>query len=118
MKKSDNINKMEFRKERMASLIKDIASSFLKLKGESGILISATRVGISRDFKNVTVFISVFPENKGDYVLDILKDKNWELRNYAKKQLKIKFLPQFKFEMDKEEKARQRMEKVLNEQDE
>ncbi len=108
---------MEFRKERMASLVKDIASSFLKSKGESGILISATRVGISRDFKNVTVFVSVFPENKEDDVLNSLKDKCWELRNYAKKQLKMKFLPQFKFEIDKEEKARQRMEKILNEED-
>ncbi len=117
MRKSDNINTMEFRKERMASLIKDIASSFLKLKGGSGVLISATRVGISRDFKNVTVFVSVFPEDKESDVINALKNKNWELKNYTKKQLKMKFLPQFKFEIDKEEKARQRMEKILNEEE-
>ena len=100
----------------MASLIKDIVSSFLKSKSGFGVLISVTRIKISRDFKNVTVFISIFPEDEESNVLNSLKNKGRELRNFAKKQLKTKFLPQFKFEVDEEEKARQRMEKIMIEE--
>ncbi|NOY35359.1 MAG: ribosome-binding factor A [bacterium] len=108
---------MEFRKERMTALVKDVAASFLKSKSKPGILISATRVDMSKDFKNATVFVTVFPEKAEEEVLGDLLGKGWELRNYAKGRLKIKFLPSFRFELDKGEKARQRMQVILNEEE-
>lgn len=111
------MDKMEFRKERMTALVKDVAASFLKSKSEPGILISATRVEMSRDFKNATIFVTVFPEDTEDAVIGGLREKDWELRNYAKSRLKIKFLPSFRIEPDKGEKMRQRLQTILNEKE-
>lgn len=106
---------MPFRKEKINSLLKKVVSSFLRTSAPSGILITVTRVEISRGLRYAKIFLNIFPEEKEDYILKLLENKAGELRNYAKPRLKMKFLPQFEIEIDKGEKARQRMEEILAE---
>lgn len=104
---------MPFRKEKIISLLEKIVSSFVKSKVESGTIVSITGIEISNDLRKVKILISIFPENKEKETFNSLKDKEKDLRNYAKTRLKMKFLPSFEIEMDKGEKNRQRLEEIL-----
>ena len=105
---------MAFRKEKINSLLKNIVGSFLKTNIIPGTLVTITQVEISRGLRYAKIFLNIFPEEKEDYVLKLLKNKAGELRNYVKPRLKMKFLTHFEIEIDKGEKARQRMEEVLS----
>ena len=104
---------MTLRQEKINSLLQEIASSFIKSRIESSSLITVMRTQISLDLKSAKIFISIMPENKEKEVIDILKKKNNDFKNYCKSQLKIKFLPSFNFEIDTGEKNRARIDELL-----
>ncbi len=106
---------MAFRQEKIASLIGKIAASFIKSRIGPGTVVSVTGVDVSNDLKKARVLISVFPENEEEEIFASLKKKEKELRDYAKPRLKMKFLPSFEIEMDRGERNRQRLEKIMNE---
>ena len=100
------------RQEKVNSLFKRLASSFFA-KEKTGSIITVTRIASSKNLKSVKIFISVFPESKEKEVLGILKGKTGELRRYICSQIKMKFLPFFEIAIDNEEKAKQKIDKIL-----
>lgn len=100
------------RLEKVNSLLRQLAASYLA-KEINGVLITVTRVETSKDLKSAKIFISIFPESKEKEVFKNLKGKVDELRKYIGSQIKMKFLPQLSFEIDKAEKSRQKIEEIL-----
>ncbi len=100
------------RVERINSLLRNLAASFLK-KEIKETIVTVIRIGATNDLKSAKIFISIFPENKENETLDFLKTKTGELRKFIGSQIKMKFLPHLEFEIDKGEKARQKIEKIL-----
>lgn len=100
------------RVEKINSLLRNLAASFFKKEmGEA--IVTITRLEASKDLKSAKIFISIFPENKENEMLDFLKTETGELRKYIGSQIKMKFLPYLELEMDKGERARQKIENIL-----
>ncbi len=100
------------RQEKVNSLFERLASSFFA-KEKTGSIITVTRIVSSKDLKSIKIFISIFPENREKGVLGLLKGKAGELRRHIGSQIKMKFLPFFEITIDDEEKARQKIDKIL-----
>lgn len=75
-------------------------------------LITATNIVISPNGKTGLVLISVIPEHKEKAALDFLKRQEREFTRFLKNNIKTAFVPHFKFEIDKGEKNRQRIEEI------
>lgn len=104
---------MTLRQEKVNSLLKNLAASFLSRETISAI-VSIIRIETSKDLKSAKLFISIFPETKEKEVLDLMNEKKNDLRKYIGSQIRMKFLPTFEFEIDKGEKSRKRIEELLN----
>ena len=102
------------RKKRVEEQIAQIAAEFFKKEASRSALLTVTRASISRDFKNATIYFTVFPENKENAALKFAKRHGSELREFAKKQLSLKTIPFFNFEIDKGEKNFYKIIEKLN----
>lgn len=102
---------MGLRQEKVASLIRDIASSFLKDKIEKGSVLTITKVEISPDLKSSVIFVAIFPEKNEEKIVAKIDAK--ELRQFARKYMKLKFLPHFEIKIDEGEKKRGRIDELL-----
>jgi ribosome-binding factor A len=102
------------RQEKISSAIKRLAGEFLTTYHNEGVIITPIKADISRNLDRSTIFITVFPEDKEKEILKFLKRKRSDFRNYVKKNIKIKSVPMFDFEIDLGEKNRQKIEKLSN----
>ena len=104
------------RKGRTASLLKEIVSSFIKLKINLEAIVTVMRVEMTTDLRLAKVFISVFPGEKEREFLAALKRKDREFKNFMKDKIKVRILPSVTFEADKSWKLEQRIKELLNKQ--
>ena len=100
------------RQEKVNSLLKNLSADFLKKNADNSI-ITITRLETSKDLKTAKIFISIFPESKETETIKFLKSRIGELREFVGSKIKMKFLPHLEFEIDKGEKERQKIEKLL-----
>ncbi|MFR9650059.1 MAG: 30S ribosome-binding factor RbfA [Rikenellaceae bacterium] len=83
---------------------KDIAEILQRDLAEllKGILTTVTIVRISPDLSYAKIYISIFPFDKNEAVLQLLKDNNWRIRkalgSRTKNQLRI--VPELEFFLD------------------
>ncbi|HNW71796.1 MAG TPA: ribosome-binding factor A [Candidatus Paceibacterota bacterium] len=101
------------RTEKVANLIKELSANFLERENNRTSLITVTSCNISHDLKNATIFITVLPDEKEHDALDFAKRKRKELRDFLKKNMKIKIIPFLDIEIDKGEKNRQKIDELL-----
>jgi ribosome-binding factor A len=100
------------RPEKINSLLRQLVSSFLvKEKGQA--MVTVTRLETSKDLKSAKIFVSIFPESQETEMIKLLKSRTGELREFIGSKIKMKFLPHLEFEIDKGEKERQKIEKLL-----
>jgi ribosome-binding factor A len=101
------------RHDRVASLIKEIVATFIQGEANTDPLITVTRVTLSPNYKNATVFITTLPEGKEREALIFLKRSGGALRAYVKKNSSLKFIPFLEFDLDVGERHRQHMDEVV-----
>ncbi len=71
------------RQHKVSRLIQKDMAEMLQLFAKNwlpGVLLSVTSVRVSPDFALAKVFVSVFPSDKSDAVLEMLNKKNKEIR--------------------------------------
>jgi ribosome-binding factor A len=102
-----------FRDERAKEIIHRLASEFIKNESNNQSLITVTNIGVSSDFSKVTIFVTAFPDQKENAVIDFLKRQRSEFRDYVKQNSRLARIPRFDFEIDLGEKSRQRIEEIL-----
>lgn len=102
-----------YKNERAAEEVKKIASDFINTESNHQSLITVTNISTSKDFKKVTIFVTVFPEQKENAALDFLKRQRSEFKHYVKKNSRLSRIPQFDFEIDGGEKSRQRVDELI-----
>ncbi len=100
------------RLEKVNSLLRNLTAEFLA-KNSGNSIIAVNYIETSSDLKIAKIFISIFPESKETEAIKALKLKAGELREFIGSQIKMKFLPRFEFEIDKGEKEKQKIEKLL-----
>lgn len=83
------------------------------MKNADNSIITITHIETSKDLKSAKIFISIFPEGEELAIMNLLKAKIKELREFIGSKIKMKFLPHLEFEVDKGEKERQKIEKLL-----
>jgi ribosome-binding factor A len=69
-----------FRQERITSIIKDFSGLFISRVIGGGVFASVTEVETTNDLMEATIFISVFPEDKGPMAISKLKKELGRLR--------------------------------------
>ncbi len=103
---------MEHRSEKISQNLKEIIGNFIEENSNRKSMITITNVHLTSDFKKTTIFVTVFPEQSEKAALDFLKRQRSEARDYLKKHSRLARIPFLDFEIDKGEKARQRLEEI------
>jgi ribosome-binding factor A len=104
---------MTERKEKVANYIKELAAKFLERESTRNSLITVTNSSCSPDLKRATIFFTVLPESEEEAALAFAKRKRPELREFIKKNLKIKIIPFLDIELDRGEKNFIKTEQIL-----
>jgi ribosome-binding factor A len=101
----DNVETESTRQKKVSRLIqKEIAEMFLRkgIEYAPGKMISVTRVRVSPDLSFARVFISIFPSDNKEAVLEIINEHvhkiRFELGNKVRSQLRI--VPEIAFFID------------------
>jgi ribosome-binding factor A len=103
---------MDRRSQRTKDEIIKFASQFVENESNRDSLITVTSAHLTNDLKKAMIFVTVFPDTREEDALNFLKRQRGEFRNYVKKNSRISRVPFFDFEIDKGEKARQRIEDI------
>lgn len=104
---------MESKKEiQTKETIAHLAGEFLAREAGPQSLITVTRSEISPDLKNVTVFISVFPDSAEKAALAFCKRERSNVREYIKKNSALHYPPTIDFELDIGEKNRLKIDEL------
>jgi ribosome-binding factor A len=98
---------------RVASLLKEFAATFIAHEANTDPMITVTRVGISPDYKNTTVYITTIPDGRASDALIFLQRHAGELRQHIKKKSNLKIIPHIQFEVDYGEIHRQHTDEVF-----
>ncbi len=102
-----------FKQERFEEILRGCAAKFLALESNRTSMITVTRV-VTNDKGNLaTIFFTVFPDTQEEAALDFLKRKRSDFRAYVKYNARLMKIPFFDFEIDKGEKARQKIDASL-----
>lgn len=89
------------KKEKLISLLDEIASSFVRFEVDPKAMVTVTRTELADDSKTVKFLISVFPKEKEREILTSLNKKNSVFKNYLKTKTRMKSLPSAFFELDR-----------------
>lgn len=103
------------RTEKVSNFIRKIAAEFLARENNKTSLLTISRVSVSPDLRNATIFFTVLPENKEAEALEFTKRKRSDLRDILKENMETKTIPFVDFEIDKGEKNRQKIDELLRE---
>ncbi len=89
------------------------ASEFIQKESNGQSLVTVTNISASEDFKNATIFVTVFPEHKQEAALDFLKRQRGAFKDFIKEETRLNRIPHFDFACDLGEKSRQRVDELL-----
>ena len=103
---------MHDRHDRVASMLQETVAKFIESEANTNPLITVTRVTITPNYRQATVFITTIPEGKEADALIFLKRSGSELRSYIKKHSRMKYIPFIEFELDYGERHRQHIDDI------
>ena len=100
------------KKERLISLLAEIASSFVRFEVDPKAMVTVTRTELSDDSKTAKFLVSVFPKNKEREILASLNKKNSVFKNYLRTKTRMKSLPSAFFELDRSWEIELKIDKI------
>ncbi len=92
-----------------------LAAQFFAGETDPSAMMTITDMEITKNFKRATILINVLPENKEEEMLKFARSKIRELREFLKKKVSMRDIPHFEIEVNRGEKNRQLVEKLLRE---
>lgn len=103
----------QFRGEKIANHIRELAAIYIEREGNPTSLITVTRVILSPDNKKATIMISVLPREKEKAAYGFIRRNLGDMRAYIKKGLNINPIPFLNIAIDEGEKNRQKIDELL-----
>lgn len=103
------------RDNKMSAQLTELAAAYIAREAGRETLITPTRTDVAKDGKQVTIFVSVFPEDQREHALLFLKRHKDLFREYLKKASRLSRLPYITFEFDYGEQNRQRLDELSRE---
>jgi len=100
--------------EKINNLLRKEISKILITETEipEGNLVTITKVSISTDVRYATIFISILGKEPGQSLENIEKN-TYHIQQQLNRRLKMRPVPRIKFAIDKEERKREIVERVL-----
>jgi ribosome-binding factor A len=99
--------------QKTIELLRGIAGDFVSRESNRTSLVTVTRVGLENRGRRAVILFTVMPESAALGVLDFLKRKRSEFREYVRTRARLGRLPNFEFQIDYGEKNRQRTDALL-----
>ncbi|MEI6480637.1 MAG: ribosome-binding factor A [bacterium] len=91
---------MKIKDQKIGDALKAAAGDFIQRNSNMTSLITVTRVELEDRGGRATIFVTVFPEDKGKGALDMLKRKRSEFRESIPSKIRIGRIPFCDFELD------------------
>ncbi|MDD5032776.1 MAG: 30S ribosome-binding factor RbfA [Candidatus Pacebacteria bacterium] len=104
----------EKRAGKFVSLFTKLVSEFIARRNVGNGFATITGMEFSNDLKSAKVFVSIYPEKEEKEMLVFLGKNRGKIGKYASEKTKMRFLPKLEFVLDKGEKNRQKIEKILS----
>jgi ribosome-binding factor A len=90
------------KRERVAGLIRECAGEYISRESNRQTMVTPTRVFISPDSKQATIFVSVFPAGDSKEALQFLMRHRSGFRDFLKKNVRLRVTPFVEFALDQE----------------
>ncbi len=92
-------NSKSVRVQKVEKELREIISGVLPewLYFDSGTLVSVIRVEVSSDLRTAKVFVSVFPDEAAEEVMEELEVVRVDVQNQVSKKIRMKYLPKLKW---------------------
>lgn len=100
------------RDQRAISILLEAAGRYIAREAGRDTLITPTRATLSKDGKNATIYVSVYPEGQDEHAINFLMRHKDLFRNELKKTTRFARLPYIRFEIDAGERARQHLDDI------
>lgn len=113
MKTNHNPRSKEVTRGRGESIVRKLLDQYISRNSGGQSLITITSIEQADRSNNMTVRVSVLPENKEQAVLDFLHRNATEMRDYIKENSALGILPFLTFEIDRGEKHRQSIFEII-----
>lgn len=106
---------MPYRKEKISDLIRDEVGKIIheNLDMDNDAVVTVMRAIVSEDLNHVRVYISVFPSQFAEDVLEKINKNIYFLQQILNKKLKIHPVPKLYFVLDATEERAAEVEKVI-----
>ena len=102
------------RENRLNAHFKKLVAEFVSQNANVKIsLVTVTDFAIDNEFRHATAYITIFPDAATELAFDLLKRKTSDLHHYLQAHSQMQTVPAVKFELDKGEKNRQRIEELI-----
>jgi ribosome-binding factor A len=106
---------MSERIKKLNDLLRDEAGKILKKELElNDVMVTVVRAEISPTLEHATIWISVFPESKGESALREINRNIYSLQQMLNKRLVMRPVPKIRFEIDDTEKEAARIEELID----
>ncbi len=106
---------MSIRDNRIGMQLMEQAGAYIAREAGRNTLITPTRVSLSKDGKDATIFVSVYPTGETDHALAFLMRHKDLFRNSLRKSTRIGRIPFIRFEFDFGEANRQHIDDISRE---
>jgi len=98
--------------ERAVEAVAHEAAQFIAREAGSGSLITVTRALLSGSHERITVYVSVFPDDKARAALAFLERQREAFSEHLKSHVRIHPMPRVDFELDVGELNRRRLDEL------
>ena len=113
MKRENNHRSKQVTRGRAESIFRKTIDEYISRNSGGKSIITITSIEQADRSNNVTVRVSVLPENQENAVIDFLTRNVNDIREDIKKKTKVGILPFLHFEIDKGEKHRQEIFEII-----
>lgn len=107
------------RTTKLARLIQKELGELFRLETQKmkGVLISVTDVDLTPDLSNARAYLSVFPTEKQEEVMQLITDNSSTIRYNLGNRMasQLRHIPELTFELDRTEEYARRIDKLLDE---
>ncbi len=111
--KNNNPRDKQVSRGRSESVIRKVIDEYISKNSGGQSLITITSIVQADHSNNTVIRVSVLPESQENAVVDFLTRNVTDIRNDIKKKTRVGMLPFLSFEIDRGEKHRQEIFRVI-----
>ncbi len=104
---------MSHRNEKLPELMMHLFAEWISIESNRTSLITATSARLSENGRQLNLYYTVLPEEKENAVADFLSRRKRDFFAFVDTKARIGRMPEVRFELDRGEKNRQRIDLLL-----